>query len=221
MGAVPDASEVLRQLAFLDVPEADLTSLASVSFPRRISKGQVLFSEGERSDMLYVIVSGRVKVLVSSPRGEELVVVVLGPGEQLGELSVLDGTSRSASAVALDDVELLCVPGEALLAFLRKSPAASLALAQELAGRLRRMTIISADLVFLDLPRRLAKLLLAGAEGSGIQSLVQSDVAAQLGVTRQSLNRSLQRLQERGWVAVHRTRVEVLEPAALAAFAES
>ncbi len=219
---VPDVTQALRGLPFLaKATEADVAALADVSFPKRLAKGQVLFTEGERSEHLYVLVSGRIKVLVSSSRGDELVISVLGPGDQLGELSVIDGSDRSASAVAIDDVEAWCVPGDALLALFARAPEVSLAVAQELAARLRQLTISTADLVFLDLPRRLAKFLVADGVDSGVTRMPQAEVAAQLGVTRQSLNRALQRLQDRGWIAVLRNGVEVREPEALRMFAES
>lgn len=216
-----DAVGALRSVPLFAAAAADdVERLADAAFPRRLAKGQVLFTEGERSEHLYVLSSGRLKVLVSSPRGDELVLTVLVPGDALGELSVLDGADRSASAVALDDVTLWCVPASAVRELLRRSPAAALAVAEELAARVRQLTGTAADLVFLDLPRRLAKLLVSGgaAEAAG---LTQSDVAAQLGVARQSLNRALQRLQERGWVEVQRGGIAVLDAPALARFAQS
>lgn len=216
-------SQALRSVPmFAAASHGDLARLASAAFPRRLSRGQVLFTEGERSDHVYVVADGRVKVLVSSPHGDELVLSVLVPGDALGELSVLDGCDRSASAVALDDVSLWCVPAEAVRALLHVSPAAALAVAEELAARVRRLTGAAADLVFLDLPRRLAKLLASeeAAEGRAT-ALTQSDVAAHLGVTRQSLNRALQRLQDRGWVEVQRGGIAVLDVPALQRFAQS
>jgi CRP-like cAMP-binding protein len=180
----------------------------------------VLFTEGERSENLYVLSSGRIKVLVSSTRGDELVLTVLTAGDALGELSVLDGADRSASAVALDDVALWCVPAAAVRELLRRSPVAALAVAEELAARVRHLTGTAADLVFLDLPRRLAKLLVS-EHGDASAGLTQSDVAAQLGVARQSLNRALQRLQDRGWVEVQRNGIAVLDVPALTRFAQS
>lgn len=218
-----DVSQALRAVPmFAPATEDELARLASAAFPRRLSRGQVLFTEGERSDHVYVVADGRVKVLVSSPHGDELVLSVLVPGDALGELSVLDGADRSASAVALDDVTLWCVPAAAVRALLDVSPGAALAVAEELAARVRRLTGAAADLVFLDLPRRLAKLLVSEEAADGrATALIQSDVAAHLGVTRQSLNRALQRLQDRGWVAVQRGGITVLDETALERFAQS
>ncbi len=203
---------------FSQASRADLEDLASSAYTKRLSRGQVLFSAGEPSEHLYVVVTGRVKVLVSSERGDSLVLAMVGAGEALGELSVLDGHPRSAGAEALDDVELLCVPAAALRRLLERSPAVCLAVAEELAARLRVLTGSAADLVFLDLPRRLAKLLVSRDD---LVDLPQAEVAAQLGVTRPSLNRSLSSFQRRGWVEVSRGRVEVLDREALLRFAES
>lgn len=202
--------------------DEDLALLAAAAFPRRLARGQVLFSEGDPSEHLYVVGSGRLKVLVSSSRGEELVLTVLGPGDALGELSAVDGANRSASAVALDEVALWCLPAIAVQDLLARSPAVALAVAEELAAQVRRLTGAAADLVFLDLPRRLAKLLVSDEAAHGrATSVGQSDVAAQLGVTRQSLNRALQRLQERGWIEVQRGHLGVLDRPALERFAQS
>lgn len=215
------AGAALRALPlFAGAVDAELEALAASAFLRRFPRGQVLFVQGEPSEHLYVLERGRVKVLVSSPRGDELVLSVLGPGDCLGELSVLDGAARSAGAVALEDVALWVVPAEAVRGLLRRSPAVTLAVAEELAHRVRRLTGAAADLVFLDLPRRLAKLL-SSREGAAVADLSQSELAAQLGVTRQSLNRALQRLQDRGWVSVTPAGVRVLDRPALLSFALS
>lgn len=216
-----DVGATLRQVSLLAAAaDPDLERLAAASFSRRLRRGQVLFLEGEVAEHLYVVVRGRLKVMATSADGGELVLAVVGAGEPLGELSVLDGAERSADAVALEDVELCCVPAEAVRALLERSPGVALAVARELAGRLRRLTGSAADLVFLDLPRRLAKLL-TSEDGDGVAGLAQSELAARLGVTRQSLNRALQRLQGRGWVEVHRGGVEVVDRPALVHFAQS
>ena len=200
---------------------AELASIAAQSHIKRIARGQVLFSEGEPGDHLFVVASGRVKVTLGSERGERLTLAVLGPGDSLGEMSVLDGSPRSASVEALDDASLVCVPSMVWLNLLQTSPAVCLALAEDLAARVRSLSTNAANLVFLDLPRRLANLLVASSSGSGEVHLSQSEVADQLGVTRPSLNRALSGLVRRQWVEVMRGRVIVLDPAALTAFAHS
>jgi CRP/FNR family cyclic AMP-dependent transcriptional regulator len=219
---VQDAYSALRALAlFAAVSDDEVARLAGSAFPRRLVRGQVLFTEGERSEHLFAVTSGRLKVVVTSPQGDELVLAVLGPTDALGELSVLDGASRSAGAVAVDDVVLWCVPAEQVRDLLRRSPAVAMAVAVELAAQVRRLTGAAADLVFLDLPRRLAKLLVADAAAEGLNGLSQGEVAAQLGVTRQTLNRALQRFQDRGWIEVHRGAVVVRDRPALRRFSQT
>ncbi|MDQ3475286.1 MAG: Crp/Fnr family transcriptional regulator [Actinomycetota bacterium] len=199
----------------------ELTTLAAAAFPRRLARGQVLFVEGERSDHLYVVVSGRLKVQVSSHHGDALLLAVLGAGESAGELSILDGRPRSATAEALDEVQLIAVPADTVRTVLAGSSALALAWAQDLALTVRRLTGSAADLVFLDLPRRLAKLLVGAGASEVDLGMSQSEVAARLGVARQSLNRALSGFTRRGWIQVEGSTVRLRDPAALARFAGS
>lgn len=206
---------------FASAAPDELATLAASAFPRRLAKGQVLFVEGERSDHLYVVVSGRLKVLVGSPHGAELLLAVLSSGESLGELSILDGGPRSATAEALDAVELIAIPADSVRAVLAGSAGLSLAWAQDLALTARRLTGSTADLVFLDLPRRLAKLLVGAGEDEVDLGMSQSEVAARLGVARQSLNRALSGFTRRGWIQVEGSTVRLRDRVALARFAGS
>ena len=219
-----DAAAVLRDVdLFATAPAAELTFLAAGSSPRRLSRGQVLFVEGEPSTYLYVVVRGRLKILVSSSRGEDLVLAVLAAGDCLGEVSVLDAQPRSAAAEALEATTLLAVPADAVREVLHRCPEVALEWAQALAMTVRRLTGSTADLVFLDLPRRLAKLLMDSADG-GRQvelGLSQAEVAARLGVTRQSLNRALGGLTRRGWLLISSGVITLQDPAALQRFAAS
>lgn len=204
----------------------ELSEIAALGSARHLRRGQLLFSQGERSEHLFVVVSGRLKVLLSTPRGDELVLAVLGAGDALGELSVLDGQPRSATVAALDDVTLVALPAPALRELLGRSPGLALAWAQELSGTVRRLTGSTGDLVFLDLPRRLAKLLLDESKLDNRQNTVefgmsQTEVAARLGVARQSLNRALSSLQSRGWIRVEGARVVLRDRPALERFAGS
>lgn len=212
-------SDLLADVPILAEASLELREqLAASSYPKRLARGQVLFVAGEPCDALYVVRSGRLKVSVTSPHGDELVLAVVGPGESIGEVGIIDGGDRSAGAEAMDDTELVCVPRDSVVTLLRASPEAALAVAQELATTLRRLTDSAADLVFLDLPRRLAKLLVAEA---AVEGMAQSQVAARLGVGRQSLNRALSRFADRGWVEVQRAGVVVVDAAALRRFSES
>jgi CRP/FNR family transcriptional regulator, cyclic AMP receptor protein len=220
-------SDLRRATFFAAAEESQLRGLAERAFRRRLRDGQVLFTEGEPSDHLFVVRSGRIRIVARSLHGDELVLSVLGPGEALGELSVIDQGSRSATAEALGDVELLAVAAADVRALLESRPALLMAAAAELAGTVRRLTGSAADLVFLDLPRRLAKLLLAEAAPGpdGVlrvdTGMSQSGLAARLGVTRQTLNRALAGLIRRGWVEAQGPQFVLRDPDALGRFADS
>ena len=225
---MPDLGAELAQVSlFAGLDPAELNALARHAFVRRLSRGQILFTEGEPSEHMYLVRSGRLRVYVASPRGEELVLSVVGPGESLGELSIIDRQPRSATVDALEPAELIALAGNDARDLLETNQQALHAVAVALAAGMRRLSGTAADLVFLDLPRRLAKLLLAEAEtrpdGSLVSQLAmsQTGVAARLGVTRQSLNRALATLANRGWITLDGTAVRLDDPAALERFAES
>jgi CRP/FNR family cyclic AMP-dependent transcriptional regulator len=221
------AAELGRISIFSDLPPSVLEDLARHVFVRRLARGQVLFTEGEPSDYLFVVRSGRLRVVVRSPRGEELVLTVLGAGDALGELSVLDQHPRSAGAEALEATELIAVPAHDVRALLVANPPALMAVALELAAGMRRLTGDTADLVFLDLGRRLAKYLLAESvsrpDGTTACELPmsQAGIAARMGATRQSLNRALGEFARRNWITIDGTSVLLRDVAALRRFAES
>jgi CRP-like cAMP-binding protein len=217
-------AELRRTVLFADADPGRLAPLAGRAFLRRFAAGQVVVTEGEPSDHLYLVRAGRLRVLVRSPHGDELTLSVLGPGDTLGELSVLDQQPRSASVEALTDAHLLALPAAEVREVLRSDPVLLLATATELAALVRRLTGGTADLVFLDLPRRLAKLLLAEARPGALRvdpGMSQSGLAARLGVTRQSLNRALTGLVRRGWVRPEEGGYVLVEPEALRRFADS
>lgn len=225
---MPDfAAELARISLFAGLEPAELASLAEHTFVRKLARGQVLFNEGEPSDYLFLVRSGRLRVYVASARGDELVLSVVGPGETLGELSILDQQPRSATVDALENVELIGLPRTEAAALLESNREALHAVALALAAGMRRLSGTAADLVFLDLPRRLAKLLLAEAHtrpDGTIESqlaMTQTGVAARLGATRQTLNRAMSTLAHRGWITVEGSTVRIDDIAALARFAES
>lgn len=225
---VHDAIADLRRTALFDGADpALLEPLASRAFIRRFASGQVVFTEGEPGDHVFVVRDGRVRVLMQSVHGEQVVLTVLGPGDTLGELSMIDGGPRSASAEAITAAELLALPTADVLAVFRADADLLLGLAAQLAATVRRLSGGTADLVFLDLPRRLAKLLLADARPDRVGSLrvdpgmSQSGLAARLGVTRPALNRALGSLTRHGWIQPDGAGYLLRDAAALHRFAES
>jgi CRP-like cAMP-binding protein len=217
-----DLTEVLRQTHLLGtVPDADLTALAGASRIRTFRRGQVVCSTGDPGDTLMVVISGRVKVAVRSADGGELTLTVVGPGGTLGEVSVADGGPRSTDVETLEDSRLLLLPRERLQDICAQVPSAGSALASSVAATLRRLTEATSDLVFLDLPRRVAKVLLSQPrDGDGViwPHLTQEQLAHHAAATRQSVNAALHGFERRGWITVNGRAVTLRQPEMLARF---
>jgi CRP-like cAMP-binding protein len=220
-----DQTAILEQTSlFGAVPAQDLEAVVAASRLRSFRRGQVVFTRGDPGDTLIVVISGRVKIVVRSADGAELTLTILQPGAVLGELSVADGGPRSAGAETLEDCQLLLVPRETILDLCARVPAAARALLGSIAATLRRLTEETSDLVFLDLPRRVAKSLLNQArsdDGAIRLNLRQEELARQVGGTRQSVNAALRGFQRRGWIEVRDRTVIVTDASALGRFAGS
>lgn len=207
---------------FGSVPAEELEAVAAASRLRVFRRGQVVFTAGQTADTVIVVVSGRLKVVVRSAEGGELTLTVVQPGGVFGELAAVDGGPRSADAETLEESRLLLIPRELVQDMCARLPAVSLALARSLAALLRRLTEGASDLVFLDLPRRVAKVLLSqprGEDGVIRLKMSQEQLAHQAAGTRQSVNAALRGFERRGWIEISDRAVTVKQPTALSRFA--
>jgi CRP/FNR family cyclic AMP-dependent transcriptional regulator len=213
-----DLVAVLRRTALLaSVSDTDLEALAGASRTRTLRRGQVACTAGDPGDTLIVVISGRLKVVTRSADGGELTLTILGPGTTLGEVSIADGGPRSADVETLADS-----PRDRVREVCARTPSAALALAVSVAATVRRLTEATADLVFLDLPRRVAKVLLTQPRDAGGRispQLTQEQFARLAAGTRQSVNAALRGFEKRGWVTVDGRDVTVRQPEMLARFA--
>ncbi len=220
-----DVIDVLRKTElFRAVSPADLEPLVAASRLRTFRRGQIVFTTGDPGDTLIVIISGEVKVIARAADGSELTLTVVGPGGTVGEVSVADGGPRSADMEIAVESQLLFIPRETVQAVCARVPAVGQAMASAIAATLRRLTEATSDLVFLDLPRRVAKLLLSqprGGDGVIRQQLTQEEYARRLGSTRQSVNIAFRGFERRGWIEVRDRTVMVKQPDALVRFADS
>lgn len=216
------AAELLAQTRlFAGLSRDDLLRVAARAHERTYRKGVIIFYEGDVGDAFYVVAEGTVKIFVSSGRGDELVLATLRRPDGLGEIALLDDEPRTASAEAMDAVTLLAFPRSTFRDMIHREPAIADALLRS-AGRLfRRMTSQAADLVFLDLEGRVAKLLSGMAEERGVVrdggvalelGVTQSDLASMVGGSRQSVNQILHSLQSRGLIAISGRTVVIVEP---------
>ena len=202
-----------------------LQAIAQTLRRRRFRRGEVLFHEGDPGDSLFIVASGAVKVVVPSEEGGEAILATLQRGDFLGELALLDGAPRSASAIALEATETLALPRDRFNALVASEPVIRDALLSSLAGELRRLTAHVAELHFLDLTGRLAARLARLAEEHGTREadgsirldapLTQSDLAAMIGATRQSVNKLLGEFVEEGLLRLDRDAIVIPDLEAL------
>jgi CRP/FNR family transcriptional regulator, cyclic AMP receptor protein len=218
-----DVMRILRESDLLRAaPAEELEGLIGSARLRVFSRGQVVFTRGDPGDSLIVVVSGRVKVVVRSADGGELTLTVIEPGGTLGELSIADNGPRSADAETLEESRLLLVPRETIQDICTRVPSAAEALTSSIAATLRRLTEATSDLVFLDLPRRVAKVLLnqpRDEDGTIRPKMTQEELAHQAAGTRQSANAALRGFEKRGWIGIHDRAMTVKDVAALRRFA--
>ena len=208
------AVESLRRCAlFAHVEEEGLRAIASQMRRRRFRRGEVIFHQDDVGDSLQVVVSGSVKIVLPSQEGDEAIIASLHRGDFFGELALLDGAPRSTTAAAVEATETLTLPREPFLALLADDPRIVQALLQTLAEELRRLTGHVEELHFLDLAGRLSMRLVrlareADPAASGRVELdwpfTQSDLAAMIGGTRQSVNKLLSGLVEDGVLLIER-----------------
>jgi CRP-like cAMP-binding protein len=218
-----DVVGILRQTDLLrSAPAAELDDVVANSRLRTFRRGQVVCTAGDPGDTLIVVMSGQVKISVRSADGAELTLTVLGPGATIGEVSVADGGPRSADVETVAESQLLFIPRATIQAVCAQVPAVAQALTSAIAASLRRLTETTSDLVFLDLPRRVAKLLLnqpRDEDGVIGQQLTQEEYARLLGSSRQSVNIAMRAFERRGWIEMRDRSVIVKQPAALERFA--
>ncbi len=185
-----------------------------------LSRGASVFREGDQGDQLYFIVSGKVKLGRTSPDGRESLVAILGPGELFGEMALFDPAPRSTTATAVSETRLAGLKNESLNALLLNRPAVSMQLLQALARRLRRTNDNLSDLVFSDVPGRVAKALLDLADRFGrpatdgvlvAHELTQEELAQLVGASRETVNKALAEFVQRGWLRLEARAVVILD----------
>ena len=191
----------------------DLRDFAERAVTRTLPKNTVVVSEGDRTDSLYIIVSGRVKIYVSDEKGKEVALNESGPGEYFGEM-VLDEGPRSASVMTLEPTQFLVVPKEDFREFVKKSPEFSLHLIYKLIKRVRALTNDVKSLALMDVYGRVARMLLELAvERDGVLVIeskpTQQEIASRVGASREMVSRILGDLTVGGYITVARDRITI------------
>jgi len=199
--------------------ESDRKYLASKGRHRNLDKGQILFTEGERSDSVFVLLSGHMKVLRYSQDGDPFIVNTVLPGDSIGEVGVFSNGRRSATIQSAEKSAVLELPASVIMDLISKRPAASIVLLECVSSMVRRLTGVAADLVFLDLRQRVAKYLLEDRladSRSTANRLTQAEVAASIGASRQRVNACLRDFERQGWISLQSRRLDVIDPEGLA-----
>ncbi len=222
----PDALSTLASVPlFARVPRPDLADLGSRMTSRQLPRGTVLFHQGDPGDSLYVIESGAVKVSNLSGDGREVVVALLGPGEVLGELAMLDRGVRTADATAIEDTVVLALSSAGFRPFVEDHPQVAWQLLEVLAVRLRETSEALQDAIFSDVPGRLAKRFLDLSERYGSAhdggtlidlAVTQEELAQMVGAARESVNKAVASFVARGWLAMQGRKYVVTDPESLA-----
>ncbi|MGH2462815.1 MAG: Crp/Fnr family transcriptional regulator [Candidatus Limnocylindria bacterium] len=215
----PNLTLLARCPLFAGVLPDDLRDVARHLRLRRFRRGEVIFHQGDPGDALHIVASGSVKIVLPSPEGDEAIIATVHAGDFFGELALLDGAPRSATAAAVEVTDTLSLPRDTFLEEIGRSASLRDVLLRSIAGELRRLTGHVEELHFLDLAGRLASRLVRLAreadpvpqrtpngalEATLDWPFTQSDLAAMIGATRQSVNRLLSDLVERGLIRIDR-----------------
>jgi CRP/FNR family transcriptional regulator, dissimilatory nitrate respiration regulator len=203
-GGRSDLTSVLRRVGlFQDLEERYLLELVARSRRKSLGPGQTIFLEGDRADGLYVVLNGRVKVFKTSPRGREQTLMIMGPGETVGEVAVLSGEAYPASSEALESSEALYIPRQAFLDLVGREPEVAMRLLAALSSRLRAFASLIEDLSLRDVSERLAAHLLSLATPGGSAEIVdlkvsKTQLSAAVGTVPETLSRAFQQLARAG-----------------------
>lgn len=214
--AVVDAATIADYLShspvFAPLGPRERLDLATRMRPKHFQRNEVIFHRDDPAGHVFLIASGTVKISVPEEGGQEVVIALHRGGDVFGEIALFDDGPRSATATALTETTMFMLANRDFMDVVRGNPDAMRQLLALLASRLRRSTGHIEDLVFLDLPGRVAKCLLDQNEllgNSGVVSLTQEDLAAFVGATRVAVNRVLVDLERRGGVQLGRGQIEL------------
>ena len=206
---------------FAEFTRGELDELARRFRPRRYRKDRVIFGEGDPGADLYFVAAGRVSVGVNSPDGRFLALHVFGPGDVFGELALLDAGPRSADAIAQEPCELMLLSRTDFLQLVEAHPKVAIRLLQTLSRHLRRTNQQAAEIAFLPVPARLAKILLELAdsrdgspESQDLRTIhvTQLELSAWIGATRETVNRWLSYFEDQGLIRRQRGQVTIVRP---------
>ena len=200
---------------FKSLDAAEIGRFAEAVREKSYPKGSVILFEDDPGDALFIVRNGRVKVVLVAEDGREVILGILGVGEYFGELSLIDDQPRSAHVIAMEDSALLVLRREDFRKRVEASPTVAWTLLAELSRRLRRADGQIGSLVLLDVPGRIARMLLDTAdEGGGPlieKPLTHQTIAHVIGASRETVSRAMREFQDSGWISTERRRIRITD----------
>jgi len=207
-----DDRELLRQVpVFADLSDPDIESLSRLCTRRRYPKDTVVFFENEEGDFFFMIVEGRIKVTILGDDGREIILSVLGPGDFFGEMALLDNEPRSATAIAAEETELLCLHRNDLQTVLTDNKAILTSFIKVLTSRLRKANHQISTLALLDVYGRVARVIMEMAKEEGrrlkdgriaFRRATHQEIANRIGTTRETVTRMLKEIERQGLIEI-------------------
>lgn len=206
---------------FSSCPDEQLRMLASMVTRKSVPRGTMVLTAGDPTDSLYIVLSGRLKVLMSDADGKEVILSILGPGEFFGEMGLIDDSPRSASVLAIEPCELLSISKRDFKKCLAENFEMAMAVMRGLVRRLREADRKIGSLALLDVYGRVARLLLDMSENVDGQKMVtkrlpKQDIAKMIGASREMVSRVMKDLQMGGYIEVRGSNIVLRDTILLA-----
>ena len=204
---------------FKSLDGAELAKFGELIREKSYPKGSVILFEDDPGDSLFVVRDGRVKVVLVADDGREVILGILGVGEHFGELALIDEQPRSAHVIAMEESTLLVLRRDDFRRRVEANPAVAWSLLTELSRRLRRADDKIGSLVLLDVPGRIARMLLDTADEGGAplieKPLTHQTIAHIIGASRETVSRAMREFQDSGWISTERRRIRITDRSAL------
>ena len=211
-----------RTRLFRGLPAATIQQISALSIRRSYSNGAIVFSQADPGDALYGVVKGKIRISASSPGGREMFLNIMEPGDTFGEIALLDGRRRTATASTTAPSELIIITRDHFLELLKREPELVSHVVQLLCERIRWTSGLAEESALLSVPERLARRLLSLGQlhghgtPNGVElSISQEEVARFLGLTRQVVNQYLQTWKVQGWLTLGRGKIVIIDEHAL------
>jgi CRP/FNR family transcriptional regulator, cyclic AMP receptor protein len=214
-------SVLRKQPIFCDLDPEALDQLCRYAKHTTLKRGTTIVSKGDPGNSLIVVISGTIKISVSSPDGRSAILNLIGPGEIFGEVAVLDGLARTADATANSNCEIYVIDRRDFIPFVRSQPALAMKFIELLCARLRWTSDQVEEVILQNLPGRLASALLRLTEKHKLApagrtiAITQQEISEMVGMTRESINKQLRAWAARNWVRLEHGAIVVLDVAAL------